>query len=214
MMAPDLYNMREVFKLKHEAQGLDQELIDKILKPDPSKEEVLPLDPISENINAKLGMPLKAAIYQDHPAHNLSHALYAQENPDCAPALMDHMKYHDALAYLIKMQQLLGIELPPLEELKNPEIQNRIALALAEKLNESGMVNQSEQSTPPDPNAVWLADVQAKEAEIASRERIANIKAETDVFKAQLDFEKEKAKIESNEDIAELKAETELSKQY
>jgi hypothetical protein len=39
------------------------------------------------------------------------------------------------------------------------------------------------------------------------------LKAETDIFKAQLDFEKEKAKIESSEDIAKLKSETELTKE-
>ena len=49
--------------------------------------------------------------------------------------------------------------------------------------------------------------------ETAAKERIANLKAETDIFKAQLDFEKEKAKIESNEDMAKLKSETELTKQ-
>ena len=42
---------------------------------------------------------------------------------------------------------------------------------------------------------------------------MANLKAETDIFKTQMDFEKEKMKVESNEDIAELKSETELTKQ-
>jgi hypothetical protein len=64
-----------------------------------------------------------------------------------------------------------------------------------------------------DPNAVMMADIEQKAAETEARERIANLKAETDVFRAQLDFEKEKAKIESQEEIAELKAETDLEKE-
>ena len=71
--------------------------------------------------------------------------------------------------------------------------------------------NQKEEK-PIDPNELLLADIQQKEKATESKERIAQLKTETDVFKAQLDFEKEKAKIESNEDIAQLKSETELEK--
>ena len=72
--APELHDMREVFKLNYQAQGLDEEDIDKILKPTQEKEEVLPLDPISENLNAMMGIPIKAAIWQEHAADKLSHA--------------------------------------------------------------------------------------------------------------------------------------------
>lgn len=69
-----------------------------------------------------------------------------------------------------------------------------------------------QQSPAVDPSEMIMADINQKEQETLARERIANLKAETDVFKAQLDFEKEKAKIESNEDIAKLKSETDLIK--
>lgn len=210
---PQAHNMREVFKMVYKAQGLDEQDIDTILKPDQSSAEVLPLDPISENVNAMKGMPIKAAMWQAHPAHKLTHALFAEDNPDLKPILMAHIKEHDAFEYLIKMQQLLGQELPPLEQIQEPEVQNAIAMAIAGALEESGATNQQEQQAPIDPNALLMADIQQKEAETAAKERIANLKAETDVFKAQLDFEKEKAKIESNEDIAKLKSETELTKQ-
>jgi hypothetical protein len=215
MQAPDLHNMSEVFKLNYEAYGLDQRDIAKILKPDPEKEqeEIMPLDPITENMNASLGMPLKAAIWQEHAAHKLAHGLYAQQYPDLQPAIMAHIKEHDAYEYLVQMQQLLGIELPPLEELQDPQVQNSIALAIAGALQDSGMADQAQQAEPIDPNALLMAEIQAKEAETAAKERIANLRAETDIFKAQLDFEKEKAKIESNEDIAQLRSETELTKQ-
>jgi hypothetical protein len=109
------------------------------------------------------------------------------------------------------MQQIIGQELPSLEEIQNPDIQNAIALAAAKGLEESGIANAATQETI-DPNQLVLADIQQKEAETESKERIAKLKTETDIFKAQLDFEKEKAKIESNEDIAQLKSETELEK--
>jgi hypothetical protein len=210
--APELHNMREVLKLNYEAQGLDAQVIDNILVPEPQEEQVLPLDPISENLNAMKNMPLKAAIWQEHAAHKFVHGMFAQQYPDLQPAMMAHIKEHDAFEYLIQMQQMLGIELPPLEELQDPQIQNSIALAISDSLEDSGIGNNQEQA-PIDPNALLMADIQQKEAETLARERIANLKAETDIFKAQLDFEKEKAKIESSEDIAKLKSETELTKE-
>ena len=213
MQAPELHNMREIFKLNYKAQGIDEREIDKILKPEERPEEVLSLDPISENINALKGEPLKAAVWQEHAAHKFVHGLFAQQNPELQPTLMAHIKEHDAFAYLIQMQQMLGQELPPLEQIQDPEVQNAIAMAIASVLEESGAGQDQQQQAPIDPNALLMADIQQKEADTAAKERIANLKAETDIFKAQLDFEKEKAKIESAEDIATLKSETELTKQ-
>jgi hypothetical protein len=203
--------MREVLRQNYEAQGLDAQDIDSILKPEPQEAEVLPLDPISENLNAMKDIPLKAAIWQDHAAHKLTHGLFAQTHPEFQPIIMAHVKEHEAFEYLIQMQQLLGQELPPLEEIQDPQIQNSIAMAIAGALEDSGIGNDQQQA-PIDPNALLMADIQQKQAEIEAKERIASQKTETDIFKAQLDFEKEKAKIESAEDIAKLKTETDILK--
>ncbi|MEN9919349.1 MAG: hypothetical protein RL662_1785 [Bacteroidota bacterium] len=209
--APELHNMREVLRQNYEAQGLDAQDIDNILKPEPQEAEVLPLDPISENLNAMKDIPLKAAIWQDHAAHKLTHGLFAQTHPEFQPIIMAHVKEHEAFEYLIQMQQLLGQELPPLEEIQDPQIQNSIAMAIAGALEDSD-IGGNQQEAPIDPNALLMADIQQKQAEIEAKERIASQKTETDIFKAQLDFEKEKAKIESAEDIAKLKTETDILK--
>ena len=211
MQAPELHDLRNVFAMVYKAQGLDTQEIDGILKPPPpQEEETPPLDPVNENINTLRGLPVKAAIWQEHAAHKLIHGEFAKQNPDLQPILLAHIKEHEAFEYLIQMQQLLGYELPPLEQIQDPQVQNTIALAIANILPESSAPEGSGQV---DPNALLMADIQQKQAETAARERIANLKAETDIFKAQLDFEKEKAKIESNEDMAKLKSETELTKQ-
>jgi hypothetical protein len=210
-LAPQLHNLREVFKLNYEAQGLNIEAIDKILIPSEEEKEVLPLDPISENLNMMKNEPVKAAIWQEHAAHKLTHGLFAQMYPDLQPQIMAHIKEHDAYEYLIQMQQLLGMELPPLDQITDPETQNTIAVAIAGALDET-QGNQEQQQAPIDPNALLMADIQQKQAETEAKERIANQKTETDIFRAQLDFEKEKAKIESAEEIAKLKAETDMAK--
>lgn len=217
MQDPALNNMREVYKINYQAHGLSESEIDKILKPDPEEmeEEVLPLDPVSENLNMFQGLPVKVAKWQDDDSHILVHGLFAEsypDNQDLQAQVMGHIREHQANKYLKEMEQVLGVNLPPLDQLVNPEVQNEIAMALARSLGDSQMAND-QPAPPPDPNAVWLADVEAKKEDIASRERIATLRAETDAFKAQLDFEKEKAKIESSEDIAVLRSETELQKQ-
>lgn len=206
---PNSHNMPEVFRMVYKAQGLDEEEIDLILKKEET--EVLPLDPASENANIILGLPVKAAIYQEHAAHKFMHASLAESYPDLKPAIFAHIREHEALEYIIQMQQLLGQELPPEELLQNPEIQNSIALALAQSLESSGFMS-TEQEQSIDPNEVIMAQVAQKQEEIAARERIAQEKTEMDAFKATLELEKEKAKIESNENIAQLKAEVELIK--
>ena len=208
--SPDLHNMREVLRINYEAQGLSAEEIDKIL-PSEESEEILPLDPITENINILSGKGVSAAMWQDHAAHKMVHGTFAQQHPELQAEIMAHITEHEAYEYLIQMQQTIGSELPPLEEIQNPEIQNAIALAAAKGLEETGQASQ-EENAPIDPNQLILADIQQKEEEVKAKERMSDKKLEFDTFKTQLDFEKEKAKIESNEDIAKLKAETELEK--
>jgi hypothetical protein len=131
--SPDLHNMRAVLQLNYQAQGLPSDEIDKIL-PSEEQEEVLPLDPVTENINILMGKGVSAAIWQYHAAHKMVHGVFAEQHPELEAAIMAHIQEHDAFEYLIKMQQLLGQELPSLEELQDPEIQNAIALALAQSL--------------------------------------------------------------------------------
>lgn len=212
---PEAHYIPEVLKINYQAQGIDEKEIGKILRPDPEKEkpeEVLPLDPASENLNILAGKPVKAAKYQNQPAHILVHGIFAEREDlteEQRAVAMAHMQEHKALEYLIYIENILGYELPSLEELQDPEIQNTIALALAKSM---GNEPSNEAPAPIDPNQLLMADIKQKEEENAIKERIANLKAETDVFKAQLNFEKEKAKMQSEEDIAQLRSETELLK--
>jgi hypothetical protein len=210
---PSVHNMREIYRMNYRALGLDDTEIDNILLPNQSEMPVLPLNPISENMNISKGLPVKAAIWQFHPGHIISHGLFAEENPDLKPEIMAHIQEHKALEYQIKMQNLLGIELPPLEEEQDPQMQNAIAMALAEKLDSTAQTDEQEMPPPIDPNALLMAEIEQKNAEIAAKERMADQKAKVDILKARLNVETEKAKIESNEDIAVLKAQTELTKQ-
>ncbi len=209
---PELHNMPEVLRFNYNAQGLEEDEIARILLPAAGSEEVMSLDPITENMNSLQNMPLRAAIWQDHAAHKLLHGMFAESNPDVGPAIAAHIAEHTAYEYLINMQTMLGYEIPPLEQLQDPNIQNRIALDAAMAANATLEQQEGAEGNLIDPNAVVMADIAQKQEDTATKERIAQLKAKTDVFKSQLDFEKQKAKIESEEDIAELRADTELEK--
>lgn len=208
--APELHDMREVLKLNYDAQGLAPEEIDKIL-PSQENQEILPLDPVTENINILMDKGVTAAIWQDHAAHKLVHGEFAETHPELQPQIMAHITEHEAYEYLVRMQQLIGGELPSLEEISNPEIQNAIALSAAQGIEQVGSAQGDQQPTV-DPNELIMADIQQKAEEIKIKERMADKKLEFDTFKTQLEFEKDKAKMESDEDIAKLKSETELQK--
>ncbi len=71
----------------------------------------------------------------------------------------------------------------------------------------------TEEGPPPiDPNQLLMADIDQRTQETETKERIANLKAEVDIFRAQLEFEKNKLKLETETQLAELKAEIELLK--
>jgi hypothetical protein len=203
--SPDLYDMREVNRRFCEAIGIQD--VDTLLKPEEG--EIPPQDPITENMQSMKGMPLKVYPWQDDDAHMVVHGPFAEENPE----IKSHIQDHRANKYWKEMQQAMGVELPPPEQMQdNPALQNHIAFMAAQATMISPPDTGAAQKSV-DPNALMMADIQQKAAETQARERIANLKAETDVFRAQLDFEKEKAKIESSEEIAELKAETDLQKE-
>lgn len=206
--APDLHNMREVYSRVYQAFGVSD--IDEILKPDQQQQQPMPLDPITENTYIITNKPVAAAEWQDHDAHMVVHGV---------PGVMDnpageaHIREHMAWKYKVQIQQLMGVELPPLEQLQDPELQNAIALKAAEATDGLPQDSSGDTQGAVNPDALLMAEIKAQENETAARERIAELQAEVNVFRSQLDFEKEKAKIESNEAIAELKAETELTKQ-
>ena len=158
--------------------------------------------------------PVKAVVWQDHAAHKILHEAILMENPQLEPVVAAHMAEHTAYEYLIRMQQMIGYELPPLDQLQDPQVQNTIAMQAAQaqqQVNEQ-QAQQMQEQAPIDPNEIVMAEIQQKEQDTISKENIAKLNAETAIFKSQLEFEKEKAKIASNEDIAQLKSDTELTK--
>jgi hypothetical protein len=91
-------------------------------------DDVKPKDPITENMDAFVGKPLKAFIYQDHEAHIASHMNFLQDpqtaammgqNPQAQQimaGLQAHIGEHFGFKYRQQIEQQLGAPLPYLKE--------------------------------------------------------------------------------------------------
>jgi hypothetical protein len=140
--APDIYDLPKLHRGMLEVLGIKN--ADKLV---PLDEDQKPVDPVSENMNALKGKPLKAFQYQDHQAHIQVHMSAMQDPivmqlvgqnpraPQIQAAMMAHIAEHVGFGYRQKIEQQLGMPLPPEGEQLPPQIE----LAL------SGMMAQAAQ---------------------------------------------------------------------
>ena len=178
--APQLHNMKEAFRKMYIALNIKD--IDDILIPDIPP---APKDPIQENMDAAMSMPLKAFIQQNHDAHIQAHVAFMQnpqnqQNPQVTGGLQAHIQEHQALKYRLQVAEMLGqqgMQLPqpgPDGQMPQlpPEMESQIAMAAAQVTQE--ITGQAQA----------LAQAQAAQQQDPARE----------MFDAQMDLELEKLK--------------------
>jgi hypothetical protein len=108
------------------------------------------------------------------------------------------------------MQQAMGIQLPPTEALRNPQIQNQIAMLAAEAAEAQGLVMDSEK--PPEITEVAMAEVVQKDKASELKASVDLKKVEMESYKAQLQHETEKQKIKAEKEMFEERMDMELKK--
>ena len=126
--APQLYDLPYLHRQMIETLGIRN--VDKIV---PLPEDRRPRDPVTENMDAMTGKPLKAFIYQDHEAHIAVHMALGQDpkmaqqigqNPmaqQITAALQAHIMEHVAFQYRREIEKQLGASLPPIPQDDNEE---------------------------------------------------------------------------------------------
>jgi hypothetical protein len=141
-MAPDIYNLPELHRGMLNVLGIKN--ADKLV---PIEDDMKPTDPVQENQNALTGKPMKAFLHQDHTSHIQVHMLLLQDpsiqqfigqNPQAAKimgGITAHIAEHVGFQMRQKIEQQLGMPLPPEGEKLPPQIE--IAL--------SGMMAQAAQ---------------------------------------------------------------------
>lgn len=204
--APQIHDLRNAYHRIYAAMNVED--IDRLLPPE---EQAIGLDPITENMNALENKPLKVEMWQDHQSHMITHMQFMESNPDIGPTMMAHIATHRAYDYYIKMQMEMQQQMPALEMLKNPEIQNQIALQSAEASIQMQQKQEQSNPKPPDPNEVMMADIEARiEAAILKSEE-SKLRAETEAYKAKLKYESEMTKLDAQQEMAEEKNEVDVT---
>ena len=148
--APDIYDLPKLHRGMLEVLGIKN--ADKLV---PLPEDQKPRDPVSENMAVLKGEPLKAFMYQDHESHIRVHTAAMQDpvimqlvgqNPK-APvmqaAMQAHIAEHVAYAYRQKIEQQLGMPLPPEDEKLPPQIETALSGMMAQAAQQVLAQNQA-----------------------------------------------------------------------
>ena len=148
--APDIYDLPKLHRGMLEVLGIKD--ADKLV---PLPEDQKPKDPVTENQDALKGTPLKAFIYQDHEAHIQVHMAAMQDPiimqlvgqspraPQIQAAMTAHIAEHVGYAYRQKIEQQLGMALPPEDEKLPPQIETALSGMMAQAAQQVLQENQA-----------------------------------------------------------------------
>jgi hypothetical protein len=214
-MAPDIYDLPQLHRNMLEVLGIKN--AEKLI---PLKDDMKPTDPVSENQALLKSAPVKAFLFQDHEAHIQVHMAMVNDpmmqqligqNPK-APmiqaALMAHVSEHVGYAYRQKIEQQLGMPLPPEDEKLPPQIEVALSTMMAQAANQVLQQNkamaaqQQAQQAAQDPVVqMQQQELQLKAKEVEIKERKMQADAALGVDKLRL----EERKIEGDQELAGLK---------
>jgi hypothetical protein len=201
---PQIYDLPQLHRQMIEVLGIKN--ADKLV---PTKDDIKPTDPVSENMNALVGKPIKAFIYQDHAAHIATHQAFMQDpsimafigqNPaaqQIMAALTAHIGEHVAFQYRQQIEAKMGV---PLNE-PNAELSEEFEVKLASLLAQAGQQltqeNQAKaaqaaaQQKMQDPIIqMQQAELQLKQAEQQRKAQKDQADAAIDAARLQLDTQK------------------------
>tara|TARA_R100000353_G_scaffold4470_1_gene6589 strand:+ start:2423 stop:4870 length:2448 start_codon:yes stop_codon:yes gene_type:complete len=212
---PDIYDLVELNR-----QMLDVLGVKNVNKLVPNKDDIKPMDPVTENMNIINGKPVKAFAYQDHEAHIKTHLAFINDpkvreligqspNANKIFAAMEaHIAEHIAFAYRNKIEEELGVPLPPIGEQLPEDVEVELSRLVAKSADQLLQKNTTEakQEQIAQQQQDPLIQMQQQELQIKQMEAQAKAKKMTDdsaLDQARLQLEK--MKIESQERIAGAK---------
>jgi hypothetical protein len=218
--APQIYDLPYLHRQMIETLGIKN--ADKIV---PTSEDAKPKDPVSENMAALVGKPMKAFIYQDHDAHIATHQSFMQDpmiaasigqNPmaqQIMASLQAHIAEHLGFSYRKQIEERLGVQLPPPDEKLPEDIEVQLARLMADagkqvaQAHQQQAAQQQAQQQAQDPLfQLEQAKVQTKQMEVQAKAQkmsadavLAQAKQQADMQLAaqKLMLERERVQIEA-----------------
>lgn len=228
--APQLYDLPYLHRQMIETLGVRN--AEKII---PLQKDAKPRDPVTENMDAMTGKPLKAFIYQDHEAHIAVHMALGQDpkiaamigqNPQAqqiTQSLQAHIMEHMAFQYRREIEKQLGVSLPPLPQGDNdeydlpPEIEVQLAqisaAAAARVLQKDQAEMQMQQMAQQQQDPLvqmQQMDLQIKQMEAQTKQMKAQMEAQSRAEEIRLKEQKNLIDAAAKEDELRLR-EAEIS---
>ena len=191
--APQIYDLPQLHRQMIEVLGVKN--ADKLV---PTEDDATPTDPVSENMDALIGKPMKAFIYQDHDAHIATHQSFMQDpmiaqtigqNPQAQQimaSLQAHMAEHLGFRYRKQIEEKLGAPLPPPNEEMPEEMEVNLARLVADAGRQLTQAHQQEAAAKQAQQQAQDPLVQMQQAELQLKGQEAQRKAQKDQADIQL----------------------------
>ena len=193
-MAPDIYDLPQLHRNMLEVLGIKD--ADKLV---PLPDDQKPKDPVSENMAALRMEPLKAFFYQDHESHIKVHMMAMQDPivmqligqnpkaPQIQGAMMAHVAEHVGFAYRQKIEQQMGMPLPPEGEKMSPEVEMALSSMMAQAAAQVLQQNQAQAAQQQAQQQAQDPVLQMQQQELQLRQQEVQIKSQEVQGKLQLE---------------------------
>jgi hypothetical protein len=215
--APQIYDLPQLHRQMIDVLGIKN--ADKLV---PTKDDIKPSDPVSENMNALTGTPIKAFIYQDHDAHMATHQAFIQDpmiaqtigqNPQAQQimaALQAHIAEHLGFKYRKQMEEKLGVSLPAPNDEMSEEMEVQLARVMADAGKQLTQQNQQQAAQKKAQEQQQDPAFQLQQAELQVKQQEVQRKAQKDqgdmqVKQADLQRKTQKDQADATIDIEQLK---------
>jgi len=211
--APQIYDLPQLHRQMIEVLGVKN--ADKLV---PTAEDQKPKDPVSENMSALSGKPLRAFIYQDHQAHIAVHQTFMQDpviaatigqNPQAQQimaSLQAHISEHLGFQYRKQIEDKLGVALPPPGEEMPEDMEKALSQLMADAGKQVAEQHAQEQAQQQAQQAQQDPLMQLKQQELAVKQADVDRKAQKDA--ADIELAREKMGIEKVKATAQFQKDT------
>jgi hypothetical protein len=190
--APQIYDLPQLHRQMLDVLGIKnaQKLV-------PLEDDERPLDPVSENMNALKGKPMKAFITQDQDAHIAVHQAFLQDpnvmqtigqNPQAnqiMSALQAHIAEHLGFHYRNEIEKQMGVTLPKPGEHLPTDVENELSKLIAQASKQLLDENKAEAAQQKNQQLAQDPLVQMQQKELAIKEKDVGIKEQKAVADAQ-----------------------------
>ena len=182
--APQIYNLPQLHRQMIEVLGVKN--AEKLV---PMKEDSKPLDPVTENMGFLRGEPARAFMYQDQEAHIAAHTSFIKD-PMIAQqvgqspmaqqmnaAVQAHLADHLAFLYRRKIEEQLGVPLPPPTEPLPEQIEVQLSRLVAQASAQLQQLNMSKAQQQQAQEEAKNPLIQIQQAELQLKKQEADTKA-------------------------------------